>query len=362
MKAEFERDPGVEPEAQEIEERVDLNLTDVPGLATVPGIGSALASRIIAYRQEHGPFLLPEEVTAVPGIGPSTYQEMRAHIKATLPEELPLPREEETEESEGAEGTEVGEEGEATEEEEGEEAPLVTPPAPQPEDEGEEEEATAEAAAQPTAEDEEVAHEEAGAEAPAPEEPEIEPEFERALPPPEPGPSAPPPPAAEVPASLNRRLWITGVLAAFVGGVLGMIFVLLVFAGLNGSLDLNQTEAIVGLRTELDGVTVDLQTLSQDVRGLRQRLDALEGLTARMDEAESAVETLQDNVSGLQDNVTTLQDESAALQQEVEALSDNLATFTEDVEKATTFFERLRALIIDVFGEAPASTSPASDE
>ena len=336
MEAEFELDDAVEEEGEDVEARIDLNLADADELTTVPDIGPTLASRIIAYREEHGPFLLPEEVTAVSGIGPATYEMMRDHITATLPEELPPPKGEKETPGEETMVEEEKEEGET----------LVTPP-PEPL-EGEETEKEAEAVAEETTEEE----------VPATEEPASE--FEPALPAPEPAPEPEPQPepaTAQPRESINRKLWITGVLAAFAGGLLGMLFALLVFMGLNGSLDLNQTEAIVGLRTELDAVVTGVDTLGQDVDGLRKRLDALEGLTARMDKAEAAVETLQDDVSVLQSDVTTLQEDTTALQQDVETLSEDLAAVTEDVEKATTFFERLRALMIEVFGEEPASTT-----
>ena len=130
MEAEFERDAAVEAEEQNEESRVDLNLADANELATLPEIGPALASRIIAYREEHGPFLLPEEVTAVSGIGTVTYENLRERVTATLPEELPPPEGEE----------EITGEETMVEEQKEEEEALVTPPlTPQPAEEKAEE-------------------------------------------------------------------------------------------------------------------------------------------------------------------------------------------------------------------------------
>jgi competence ComEA-like helix-hairpin-helix protein len=350
-----------------MENRVDLNLADVVALTKVPGVGPTLASRIIAYREEHGPFLLSEEVTAVSGIGPATYEEMRDHITATLPDELPLPNQ--------AFNAEEGEEAmtektlEPTEETEGK--PLVTPPEPEPEIEEEEQTSANVEGALPTAEEEHEVDQSLSLE--EPEKVEGVAEYKPALPPPEPEPLPEPepepeqaPPAAssasESRAPLGRRLWLTGVLAAFVGGLFGMLFALLVFAGLNGSLDLNQTTAVVGLRTELEAAAAEAETLRQDVAGLRERLDALEGLTARMEKAESALDSTQEEVSTLNTDVAVLQEDSTAVQEEVATLSEDIATVTEEVEKATTFFARLRTLVIEVFGAEPAATTPESDE
>jgi competence protein ComEA len=56
--------------------RVDLNQADHGRLVQVPGIGERTADKIEAYRQEHGDFRTPEELTRVRGIGPATYQKM----------------------------------------------------------------------------------------------------------------------------------------------------------------------------------------------------------------------------------------------------------------------------------------------
>ena len=48
---------------------LDLNAAGVQELAALPGIGEALAERIVAYREEKGAFASPEELDEVPGIG-----------------------------------------------------------------------------------------------------------------------------------------------------------------------------------------------------------------------------------------------------------------------------------------------------
>lgn len=50
-------------------EPVDLNTADEAELDTLPGIGEALAGRIIAYREANGPFETVEELLEVSGIG-----------------------------------------------------------------------------------------------------------------------------------------------------------------------------------------------------------------------------------------------------------------------------------------------------
>lgn len=48
---------------------IDLNTADQAALETLPGIGPALAGRIIAWRDENGGFRSVDDLLAVPGIG-----------------------------------------------------------------------------------------------------------------------------------------------------------------------------------------------------------------------------------------------------------------------------------------------------
>jgi len=59
---------------------INLNTATSTELESLPGIGPALAERIIAYREAQGPFASPEEVMNVSGIGETRYEQMRGLI------------------------------------------------------------------------------------------------------------------------------------------------------------------------------------------------------------------------------------------------------------------------------------------
>ncbi len=61
---------------------VNINTATREQLMRLPGIGGAYADRIIAYRQEHGPFVTVEHLTRVRGIGKKRLERVRLYITA----------------------------------------------------------------------------------------------------------------------------------------------------------------------------------------------------------------------------------------------------------------------------------------
>jgi len=60
--------------------KVNLNTADAATLETLPGIGPALAQRILDFRQASGPFERIEDVMEVSGIGPGIFDQIRELI------------------------------------------------------------------------------------------------------------------------------------------------------------------------------------------------------------------------------------------------------------------------------------------
>lgn len=59
---------------------VNINTADVQQLQQLPGVGRVRAQEIVLYREENGPFRVPEDIGRVPGIGQGTVDELLKYI------------------------------------------------------------------------------------------------------------------------------------------------------------------------------------------------------------------------------------------------------------------------------------------
>ena len=71
---ELDGDSGTPPQL------VNINTATVEELATLPGVGNATAEKIVAYRQENGPFTHIEEIMDVPSIAELKFDGFKAMI------------------------------------------------------------------------------------------------------------------------------------------------------------------------------------------------------------------------------------------------------------------------------------------
>ena len=60
--------------------KIDLNTADQEHLCTLPGVGEAIAERILSYREENGDFSSIEELKNVSGIGEKVFEGLRDRI------------------------------------------------------------------------------------------------------------------------------------------------------------------------------------------------------------------------------------------------------------------------------------------
>src|SRR5204863_7122594 len=61
-------------------ERVDVDHADVTEITRLPRVGPALAQRIVAWREAHGPFGSLARFDSVPGVGPRLIESLRPYV------------------------------------------------------------------------------------------------------------------------------------------------------------------------------------------------------------------------------------------------------------------------------------------
>lgn len=64
--------------------KIDINTASAKELALLKGIGQKKAAAIVEFRETNGPFLLPEDLVKVPGIGPKTFEANKDRITVEI--------------------------------------------------------------------------------------------------------------------------------------------------------------------------------------------------------------------------------------------------------------------------------------
>jgi len=70
---------------------LDLNRATAEDLDALPGLGPALAQRIVDYRKAHGPFKQIEDLGEIPGIGPQNLAKLKPSLGLGGPDAMPPP-------------------------------------------------------------------------------------------------------------------------------------------------------------------------------------------------------------------------------------------------------------------------------
>ncbi len=294
------------------EVRININTADEMALATLPGISLKLAQRMVAHRQEHGPFTDVQELTAVSGISARMIEQMAGRITA----------EPATEEAEPTPDAEV----------ETAVPPTTDTPESDPEGEEEIEPEVVILTLPPPAESEE---------------PVTETDYEITAPVPQPTPEMSQPPAA-------RGSMVGSLIAALFGAILGTTLTLSILYGFNQTLQYASSAQASDLQLQLAAELAEIQQTQQQIQNDLAALNSqVETLAAAQGENSTAVATAQANV-------TQLQTAAADLQTRADDLTERLETVAQSAENFDTFLTGLRDLLVNVAGPLPTPAPTAT--
>jgi competence ComEA-like helix-hairpin-helix protein len=360
---------------------IDLNSANEEELTRLPGIGPVLATRIVDYRDEVGPFQEPADVVAVPGVTASLYDRFAGQLTAGQVESVPAMEPEELDVEAEAEG------GEWDDLVVAEPEPLVVPEEEEPvaAPDQEEPDMDMDLVADAIEWDEPEPPEQEPSVLPEEEEPAVMPE------PPEPfdeqveevmpesvlafedfdedlsteglveetaeadEPSAPvsePPPFVVVPREDRGGCWrllAVGLMSALAGAAMSLVLLFMINGTLNYQVATRQV-----LKVEVARLDGEIGTLNDGLAGLQSRLESMEDLAAELDEAQADIRRLSDDLTILHGTLERLVGDLDDTQAALGALAGDVEELEENVVALQTQFSTVEDQLNTLSGELDA--------
>lgn len=307
---EIEAPEGVEEEESFL---VDLNDAEKEQLTSLPGVGGAMAERIIAAR----PFTTIDDLASVRGFSARMVEDLRPLLTLSLVE-TQVAQVQETEEPAAPEAEALAEmpvESEEPQEAEGLEFP-----------------------------EEEIGETAAGVvEEPAPAGPIFGTEDEQKPPPREETIAVARPQPKSI--SSGQAAWLA-IGTGLVTLILAVAFALAILAALNnGALRYASPDQVTNLDRRLSAVGDQAETIQKDLEGVRSRLDNLETLSGRMNAVESSVQELKTEIEETRTGLDLLGNDVEALGAELEGMQSQVDELQTNANRFQSFLDGLRNLL-----------------